>query len=65
MIIDFEHEVINWEHSQILRNRNKLAGKNNKKQLNENFQLFTEPKMYANLRLEKLKFYTLTTNKLI
>ena len=44
MIIDFEHEVIKWEESQIPMNRTKLAGKNNKKLLNTIFKLATEPK---------------------
>ena len=43
MIIDFKHDVIKWEDSQIPMNRTKLAG-NNRKQLNAIFQLATEPK---------------------
>ena len=41
MIIDFKHDAIKWEDSQIPMNRTKLAG-NNRKQLNAIFQLATE-----------------------
>ena len=47
MIIDFEHDTIKWEDSQIPMNRTKLV-KDKKKQLNAIFQLATEPKTVQN-----------------
>ena len=41
MIINFVHELIEWEDSQIPMNRTKLAGTSNKKKLNIIFQLAT------------------------
>ena len=47
MVIDFEHDIIKWEDSQILMNRTKIT-KNKRKQLNAIFQLATEPKTVQN-----------------
>ena len=47
MIIDFEHDTIKWEDSQIPMNRTKLV-KDKKKQLNAIFQLATEPRTVQN-----------------
>ena len=44
VIINFEHEVIEWKDSQIPMNRSKFAGKNNKQWLNVIFQIATEYK---------------------
>ena len=53
MIIDFKQEVLRWDDVTIPMNRTKI---NNRKEINENFQLATEPRTVqkATVRVTKI-----------